>query len=227
MSNPLGKIEKPNSELFSQKKKLFIIPLLFSSDKAPQEFKDMFVRYWQDAAEQLNKIEKSLGNPKYIFHEAISDNSHHSLTTLQRLNSGSYPIIQKEMEKGAQLSVLENHELVLAATDWERFMMIGIASEEVARIASENYVQTTDRRYAAMSENISKTLQEAEIALLFLREYQYLKLTTDIEIFNIAPPVLNDINKWLRDRAYAAQQESSEPIEEKSDSTETPYEPTE
>ena len=214
MSENLGKLEKPSVEQFNGKKKLYIIPLIFSSDKAPSEFKDMFVQYWQEAKEQLLKIKNSLGKPNYIFHEAITDNSEKSLATLERLNSGSYPIIRDEIEKGAKLEILEDHQLVLASTDWERFMMIGIASEEVARIASDNYVQTTQRRYEAMSQNIMNTMKDNESALLFLREYQLLRLDPQTEIFNIAPPILDNINKWLRERVYTAQNEATEPEEE-------------
>jgi len=213
MSEDLGKIEKPPISKYEGKRKLYAVPLLFSSDKAPQKFKDMFKEYWQQVEKQLENLESSIGHISHIYHEAVSDEAADALESLKKLNSGTYLLIEKEIKKGAKLEALEDRELILATTDWERFMMIGIASQIVAKIASDAYVQNTKERFAYMSKKINQTLEPNQAAVLFLREYEQLRLDSDIEVFSVAPPVLNDINRWLRDQADRQYQEAAQDIE--------------
>ena len=213
MSEDLGKIEKPPISKYEGKRKLYVVPLLFSSDKAPQEFKDMFKEYWQQVEKQLENLENSIGHVSHIYHEAVSDETG-ALDSLKRLNSGTYSIIEQEISNGAKLEALEGRELILATTDWERFMMIGIASQAVAKIASDAYVQNTKERFAYMSQKINQSLMPNQAAVLFLREYEQLHLDGDIEVFSVAPPALNDINRWLRDQAERQYEEDEQPSQD-------------
>ncbi|MCL2474716.1 MAG: hypothetical protein FWF37_01075 [Chloroflexi bacterium] len=210
MSKDLGKIEKPPISKYQDKRKLYAVPLLLSSDKAPQEFKDMAKEYWQQVEKQLENLENSIGCVNHIYHEAVS-NETDALDSLKKLSSGTYPIIEKAINTGAKLEALEDRELILATTDWERFMMIGIASQAVAKIASDAYVQNTKERFIYMSQKINGTLMPSQAAVLFLREYEQLHLDSDIEVFSVAPPVLNDINRWLREQADRPYHEVEQP----------------
>ena len=39
------------------------------------------------------------------------------------------------------------------------------------------------------------------MALLFIREGHRVQFPPDIEVFSVAPPVLDEIHRWLRDRS--------------------------
>ncbi|MBC8477235.1 MAG: hypothetical protein H8D49_02715, partial [Dehalococcoidia bacterium] len=47
MAEQLGKIEKPEAKEFTDKKKLYLVSLLFSGKNAPEDYADKYRRYWQ------------------------------------------------------------------------------------------------------------------------------------------------------------------------------------
>ncbi len=60
MTEQVGKIEKPPAEDFKQGKKLYLVPLLYSSEDAPSEYKEKCSCYWQQVIEQLSNLESKI-----------------------------------------------------------------------------------------------------------------------------------------------------------------------
>ena len=90
----LGKIEKPSVEDFRKGKKLYFVPLLFSSDKAPEEYKKKVSVYWQQVSEQLSKLEGQIGSIRRIYHESVVQSGEDGLKMLENLSPGSYQVIK-------------------------------------------------------------------------------------------------------------------------------------
>jgi len=59
MAEPLGKIEKPEAKEFASKRKLYLVPLIFSGKKAPEDYAAKYHRYWQQVSEYVANLEKS------------------------------------------------------------------------------------------------------------------------------------------------------------------------
>ena len=79
--------------------------------------------------------------------------------------------------------------------------MIGFMSDKVASKVSEFYVEATKKRNEYIAKKISETLKEDEAGLLFIREEHSVQFPSDIEVFSIFPPALDDIHRWYRDQA--------------------------
>jgi len=51
-------------------------------------------------------------------------------------------------------------------------------------------------------------LKADETAILFIREGHAVQFPQDIEVFSVAPPALDEIRRWLRDRTAAKESEA-------------------
>jgi hypothetical protein len=55
------------------------------------------------------------------------------------------------------------------------------------------------RRDEVIGKKIDESLKNGEIGILFIRQDTRLNFPSDIEIFRISPPVLDDIHRFLED----------------------------
>jgi hypothetical protein len=72
---------------------------------------------------------------------------------------------------------------------------------------SEFYIEASRKRYEHISKRIDETLKANEIAILFIREGHLVQFPEDVEVFSVSPPTLDEIRRWLRDRASAKEPE--------------------
>jgi len=115
------------------------------------------------------------------------------------LSPGSYQVIKNKCESGAVLEAFEDKELLEETIDWERCIFSGLTSQKVARQVSDYYFETSKRRAEFLSKQITETLKEDEVGLLFIQEEHKLQFAGDIEVFSIFPPALDEIHRWLRE----------------------------
>lgn len=208
MAEQIGRIEKPSAERFKQGKKLYLIPLMYANKNAPPEFKEKVARYWQQVAEQLVNLEAKIGKIEHVYHESISQSSENGMKVMEKVNTDGYRITTGKCGEGAVFEAIEDKELLDEAVDWERCILLGFVSKKVASKVSEFYVEALRKRYEFMVKKISETLKDNEAGLLFITESHQLQFPADIEVFNVFPPALDEINRWLRDRA--AKQQTAE-----------------
>ena len=72
MAEPLGKVEKPEAVHFLLKRKLYLVPLVFSWKEAPPEYTDKFNLYWEQVSQHIANLESKIGLVKRIYHESLS-----------------------------------------------------------------------------------------------------------------------------------------------------------
>jgi len=207
MSQELGKIEKPEAASFKQKRKLLLIPLIYSYKDAPSEYNDIYELYWTQVAEHIVNLEAKIGTVSRVYHESISLGGEDGLKIMEQLNSKSCQISKQKCQDGAKLEVIEDKELAEETIDWERCLFIGFLSNKVARKVSEFYIEAARQRYEHISKKIDETLKADEIAILFIREGHLVQFPQDIEIFSVAPPALDEIRRWLRERTLTEEPE--------------------
>ncbi len=209
MTEQVGKIEKPLLEHFKQGKKLYLVPLIYSNEEAPPEYKEKCSRYWQQVTEQLGNLEK-IGKVNRVYHESISQSGEDGMKVVEKLNPSSYQIAKSKCDNGAALEAIEGKELLEEAIDWERCLLVGFMSEKVASKVSEFYVEAAKKRYEFMAERINETLKDNEAGLLFIREGHRVQFPSDIEVFSVFPPALDEIHRWLRDQAGTEREQPKE-----------------
>jgi hypothetical protein len=214
----LGKIERLEAERFKQGKKLYLVPLVYSGEKAPDEYKEKSNRYWQQVAEQLTNLASKIGRVNRVYHESIFQSGEDGMKALERLDPGGYQIARTQYDNGAIFEAIEDEELFEEVMDWQRCLMLGFMSNKVATKVSEFYTEAAKKRNESIATKISETLEEDEAGLMFIREEHSVQFPNDVEVFSIFPPALDEIHRWLRDQARMgvekAAQENKEEAEE-------------
>ncbi len=120
---------------------------------------------------------------------------------VEKLNPPGYQIASVKCRSGAVLEATEDKELAEESIDWERCLLMGFMSQKVAKMVSEFYVEALRKRYEHLAQRIGETLKDDEVGMLLIREGHMVQFPGDIEVFSIAPPVLDEIHRWQRDRA--------------------------
>ncbi len=209
MAEELGKIEKPEAKQFRQKRKLYLIPLLFSWEEAPAEYVEQLNLYWQQVSEHVANLESKIGKVNRVYHESITLAGEEGLKVIEKLNPSACRIARDKCQSGAELEVAEDIELSEESMDWERHLLMGFLSQKVAKMVSDFYVEAWSRRYEHIARKVDETLKDSEVAMFFIREGHMVPFPPDIEVFNVAPPVLDEIHRWLRD--YSSTDTKDEP----------------
>ncbi|HEX7365182.1 MAG TPA: hypothetical protein VF366_08455 [Dehalococcoidia bacterium] len=207
MTPELGKLNKPEASNFKHSRKLFLVPLIYSSKDAPKEYVEKYELYWRQVSEHIENLETKLGKVSRVYHESITGNDETSLKIMDTLNPQSSQIAKKKADKGAKIELIEDRQLAEECMDWERCLLIGLLSETAIKKVSELYIEAARKRYEHISKRIDSTLKADEIAVLFIREGSVIQFPKDIEVFSVSPPALDEIHRWLRSRPAEAETE--------------------
>jgi len=210
MAEQVGKIEKPFAGRFREAKKLYLVPLVFLNEAAPEEYKERCNRYWQQVVDQLSNLETKIGKVSHVYHESISLSGEEGLKFVEKLNPNSYQIAKSKCDNGAIFEAIEENDLLQEVMDWERCLLLGFVTEKVASKISEFYTEASRKRDEFMAKRLDETLQGNEAGLLFIREGYKLQFPGDIEVFSVFPPALDEIHRWLRDRARKEQEKTKD-----------------
>jgi hypothetical protein len=215
MAEELGKIEKPSTERFEKGRKLFFVPLVFSPLEPEGEFDEKVKRYWAEAEAHIANLEAKLGSVRKVFHELIPASGELGDMAIKELNSAGYEIVRSRLDKGAELQALEDAELLTEFMDWSRCLAVGLQNPKVITKVYESYNEARSRRNEGLAKTLDESLHEDEIGLLLMREGHQVQFPSDIDVFYVSPPSLDEIKRWLRSReeeaeAAAAEQETAE-----------------
>jgi len=196
----LGRIDRPEAESFTGKRKLYCVSNIYPFEDAPDDYKNLFNRYWDEVAQQIEKIE-SAGKIKKIFCEMIYLQDEEALNILKKLNERALQIVKKKLEEGGTLLPLESKEIFGVYIDWGNCLKI-VNTEEVFVKVLEFYKESSNKRLEYIIGVIDSNLLESEAGLLIMREEDRAKLQfpKDIEVFLVTPPSYDNIMKWFKER---------------------------
>lgn len=200
MSEPLGKIEKPEAKEFISKRKLYLVPLIFIGKNAPKDYAEKYECYWEQVSEHLANLEAKLGGVGHIYHESVYQAGKEGLEAIQKFNTASGRMAKEKSEAGGLIEAVEDRALAEESLDWERFILLGFISQKVAQQVSELYVEALRKRYEHIVKQIDETLGADEAGLLFIREGHLAQFPEDIEVFSVSPPALDEIHRWQREQ---------------------------
>ena len=200
MAEELGKIEKPEAGKYKEGRKLFFAPLIFTPRKLPADLEGLVESYWKQVEEQVSKLEASLSDVKKIFHELIPVGGKEGLKAMKELNNESYRFANASLRKGAELQPVEDSQLLTEFMDWSRCLVIGLQNHKVLTKVYEFFSEAGSRRNEYIAQHIDETLKRDETGILLMREGHQVQFPSDIEIFYVAPPALDEIKRWLRNR---------------------------
>jgi hypothetical protein len=196
----LGQIDRPEAETFVGKRKLYCVANIYSIEDAPDDYKELFNKYWDEVVQQIEKIETA-GKIKKIFCEIIYNQGDEALNIVAKLNERIVQIIKKKVEEGGTLFPLENKEILGPYTDWGNCLRV-VYTKEVFMKVLEFYTEFSDKRLQQILSIIDSNLSEAEAGLVLMKDEDRAKLQfpSDIEVFLITPPSYDDIIRWFREK---------------------------
>jgi len=207
MSQELGKIEKPQAGEFKEGRKLYFVPLIYCEKEPQAEYLEKFNNYWCQVENQVSSLELKLGKIDKIYHELISVGGDDGAKVIKDLNDKSYQIVEHRLDKGTKLEATEEAELLTEFMDWSRCLVIGLQNQKVFTRVYEYYTEASKRRNEHIAKKIDETLKQDEVGILFMREGHQIQFPSDIKIFYVVPPALDEIKRWLRDREVKSQKE--------------------
>ena len=210
MAKELGKMEKPEAQTVSGKRKLLVVPATYYAESAPEEYLALFNKYWEQAAEHIANLETKIGNINHVYHESIAIAGKEALDIIEKLNPACHAIIKQKSDAGATIEAAEDRELVEEGMDWERCLVMGFISQKVAKTVSEFYMDVAKKRYEKIAKTIDKTLKKKEVGAIFIREGHMVQFDKDIEVFSVSPPALDEIHRWQRDYMEKPKEDQSE-----------------
>jgi hypothetical protein len=205
----LGKIEKPKPESYAGKKKLYCVQNMYLPENAPDEYKRLFHKYWDEVSQQIEKIEVA-GKIKKVFCESIYSSREEALDTLGRMNERAVQIIKKKLEEDGTLLPLENKEIFGPFLDWSNCLMM-VKTKEVFDKVQEFYMEFLNKRFQHILNVIENNLTEGEAGLLIMRneDRARIQFPSDIEIFLVIPPSHDNLLKWLREQLKDREKEKN------------------
>jgi hypothetical protein len=199
MAEELGKIEKPSVEKFKKGRKLYFIPLIYRSAGFPEDYIQKFNKYWEQVEKQISELALKLGEVNKVYHELIAVSGEDGIAAINELNDSSHKIVQACLEKKAQLEAVEEADLLTEFMDWSRCLVIGLQNPRVLSKVYESYIEVGKKRNEYIARKIDETLKEDEIGLVLMRENHQVQFASDIQVFYVSPPALDEIKRWLRE----------------------------
>ena len=200
MSEEVGKIERPSIEEFRAGRKLYFVPLIFTPKRSQADLLERVNRYWDQVESHVANLEEKLGTVNKVYHEMVPIGGEDGAKAVKELNKGSYQIIKARLKKGSDLQPMEDGEILAEFMDWGRCLAIGLQSQNVIVRSYEFYSEAQIRRNEYIAKQIDETLKDGEIGLLLMMEGYQVQFPSDIQVFYVAPPGLDEVKRWLRDR---------------------------
>lgn len=198
MSQQMGKIEKPLASKFRAGRKLFFVPLIYTPRQAEPSLMKIISRYWDQVEEQLKNLEEKLSPVKKVYHELIPSGGKKGLKAIKAFSEGSHRIVKVTLDKGARLRPVDDGELLAEFMDWSRCLAIGLQSQAAIAGVYQSYMEVQKRRNDQIAKRIDKTLKSDETGMLLMREEHQVQFPSDIQVFYVAPPGLDEIRRWFR-----------------------------
>jgi hypothetical protein len=214
MPEELGRLEKPPVSEFKKGRKLLFVPLIFAGKDSPADFLEKFNRYWNQVENQLGELELKLGKISRIYHELISTGGDEGVKVIRQLSENSYRIVENRLSKGGKLEATEDEGLLTEITDCQRCISIGLQNQKVFNMIYSSYSEASQKRNEFIAHRIDETLGSDEMAIMLMAERHQVRFPSDIQVFYVAPPALDEINRWLRDRPVAPPEEKPKESQE-------------
>ncbi len=196
----LGQIEKPRTESFTGKRKLYCVSNIYPVYDPPDDFKELFDRYWNEVDQQIEKLEAA-GKVKKIFCEMVYTQKEEIMEILGRFNERVRQIVKKKVEEGGTLLPLEDKEIFGPYIDWGNCLRV-VSTQEVFTKILDYYTELATKRLQHILSMIDKNLGQEEAGLLILKDEDRARLQFpgDIEVFLVTPPSYDDITRWFREK---------------------------
>ena len=211
MTEQLTEITKPKAEGYRKGRKLYLVPTFFVMAGIPDDFREKVSRYWADVRSQVENMERTLTKVTHVYHESVFASGDEGLGEIEQVNAHGHSFINVLCRSTAKLEATDHLEALEEAVDWQRCSGAGLVSDTVRTMVKESLERATKTRYEHMATVIDETLGEDEAGLFVVNEDHQVQFPTDIQVFYISPPSLDEIKRWVGEqmRQMIADQEAA------------------
>ena len=161
-------------------------------------------------SEQLDNLEKTAGSINKIYVEGIYQDYEIASKLLEENNKWCLNTISPRIKSGAEFGKIEDEGNYKELIDWTRIAQMGFVSENVKEITENNYTEIINSRSKIIQDEVDK-LQNGEAALFLISSGSH-KFPEDIEIFNVIPPSLDKMNRWITENQNTGNQANEQQI---------------
>ena len=207
MTQELGRVERPSADQYQGKRKLLLVPLLYGPQSGGDEGMAIVSKYWEQVNAQIGGLESSLGSLNHIYCESLVTGGDEGLSYLEMADQNSYQLVKAKCEAGAVLEATEDQETFMEMVDLQRFMALPLASQKVADRLQEWFTACSHARYEHIGSRIDSSLQTNETGLILIGERHQVQFPSDIEVFYVSPPALDEFRRWLQNWVTRQQEE--------------------
>lgn len=200
----IGQIPKPEAGRFREDRKLLLVPLIVAFPGLPEEGQKIVDKYWAEARDHIENMERRLGSIKHVYHEAVDSSDDGGLKTLDDMNPAVSGFVRTLCRSGATMEATEDRALLEESTDWQRCLTMGLMSEKVLKLASDGYQESTKLRYEHIANRIDATLGENEVGALFIGQDHRVQFPVDVQVFYVSPPSLDEYRWWVEEQMRVA-----------------------
>jgi len=204
MAQKLGQIDKPKVAVFLNVRKLFCLPLIPSLklEKGLEDLRNSGDLFWREVVTQIADLEKA-GRVSYVFYESVTTDGDAGLEMVKQISEQSYGIVKEKLGQGAKFVVIEDEEILDEFVDWSICLSVVRKSQKVLNKILEFFGDVSKRRFERNAKIIDDTLKKGEAALLIMTDENRMQLQSylpsDLEVFLIHPPALNDFQRCFND----------------------------
>ena len=208
----LGRVERPPAEQFQGMRRLLLVPLMFAppaeTEGGASDGQAIYDRYWDQVRTQIDALASGLGGLHRIYHESLVEGGQEGLDYLQMAYRHAHSFIQVRFQAGATLEATESIDLITETLDLQRCLMIPFTNDQVAARIQDWLAESTRARYEYIAAQIEQTLQPDETGLLLINERHQVQFPSDLEVFYVAPPALDEYRRWIQN--WIARQQQAE-----------------
>ena len=208
MSEELGKISKPQAEGVQLKKKLYLVQNIQNYFPGNKDFESLLKEYWDSISDQLDNLEKTAGNINFIYIEGMYQEYDVASKLLSDNNKWCLSTIESRVKSGSNYKKIEDENNYKQLIDWTRIAQLGFVSENAKEVTEENYKKIITERSTIVHDELNK-IKEGEAALFIISSGSH-KFPEDMEIFNVIPPSLDKMNRWITENQNSLQDSNQE-----------------
>ena len=211
MSEELGKISKPQAENVQLKKKLYLVQNIQNYFPGNKDFENLLLEYWNSISDQLDNLEKTAGTINYIYIEGMYQEYDVASKLLNENNKWCLNTIDSRIKSGSNYKKIEDENNYKELIDWTRIAQLGFVSENAKEVTEKNYTNIITERSKIIHDELNG-LNEGEAALFIISSGSH-KFPDDMEIFNVIPPSLDKMNRWITENQNNLQQKNEKEVQ--------------
>ena len=211
MSEEIGKISKPQADNVQLKRKLYLVQNIQNYFPENKDFENLLLEYWNSISDQLDNLEKTAGTINYIYIEGMYQEYDVASKLLNENNKWCLNTIDSRIKSGSNYKKIEDENNYKELIDWTRIAQLGFVSENAKEVTEKNYTNIITERSKIIHDELNG-LNEGEAALFIISSGSH-KFPDDMEIFNVIPPSLDKMNRWITENQNNQQQKNEKEVQ--------------